>query len=340
MKTFLKRFIFLAFVVVVLFGCSNNSNANVGKNEDRDTNVEGKKEPTSLFSYPLTGKVSSEKPDHRAIAVMINNAPQARPQSGLHKADLVYEILAEGGITRYLAVFHSEMPEVVGPVRSARDYYIELAKGLDALFVFHGWSPEAKKMIQSGYIDNLNGLFYDGTLFKRASFRVAPHNSYITYENILKGAEKNEYSMRGAPVAYKFLKEDEEIVGESHQVIEIDYSSDSFEVQYKYDEKEGRYSRYLAGELAVDLETEEPIKVDNILIVQMDHKIIDKKGRREIDLNSGGSGYLIQKGKVQEIEWQNVNGRVVPFKNGKELSLVPGKTWINIVPNLNTVTLK
>ncbi len=91
----------------------------------------------------------------RAVAVMINNHPKARPQSGLNKADIVYEILAEGDITRFLAVFQSEKPANIGPIRSARDYYIELAKGFNALYIAHGYSPEAKKMLEQGYVDNL-----------------------------------------------------------------------------------------------------------------------------------------------------------------------------------------
>src|SRR5690606_26584180 len=138
------------------------------------------------------------------------------PQSGLHKADVVYEILAEGDITRFLAIFQSEKPEDIGPVRSARDYYIELAKGYDSLYIAHGYSPEAQSMLDSGYIDNLNGLYYDGTLFKRASFRNAPHNSYISYENIMEGAEKNNYEMADAPDSVTFLSKNEveEIAGE------------------------------------------------------------------------------------------------------------------------------
>ena len=81
----------------------------------------------------------------RAVAVMVNNHPAARPQSGLNKADIVYELLAEGDVTRFLAIFQSEQPDNMGPVRSARDYYIELAKGFDSLYIAHGNSPDAEE---------------------------------------------------------------------------------------------------------------------------------------------------------------------------------------------------
>ena len=91
---------------------------------------------------------SSTEIEGRAVAVMINNHPAARPQSGLHKADIVYELLAEGDVTRFLAIFQSEQPDNIGPVRSARSYYIELAKGYDSLYIAHGNSPDAKKMLE------------------------------------------------------------------------------------------------------------------------------------------------------------------------------------------------
>ena len=185
-------------LLLMITGCSHSQpSSKQEKKPAKTVKTEEKPATKDEYSYhfPLTGKGSNTATDARAVAVMINNHPKARPQSGLSKADLVYEILAEGDITRFLAVFQSEMPDNIGPVRSARAYFVELAKGLNALYIAHGYSPEAKEMLDGGYIDNLNGMVYDGTLFKRASFRQAPHNSYITYENILKGAAQNKYSM-------------------------------------------------------------------------------------------------------------------------------------------------
>jgi hypothetical protein len=160
-------------VAVILFlllsGCSHKDSVKEPpKNAKQVSNVEKQPKSEYPYSFPLTGIGSETNTDGRAVAVMINNFPKARPQSGLNKADMVYEVLAEGGITRFLAVFQSEKPANIGPVRSARDYYVELAKGLKALYIAHGYSPEAKEMLNNGFIDNLNGMVYDGTLFKRA----------------------------------------------------------------------------------------------------------------------------------------------------------------------------
>jgi hypothetical protein len=325
-------------LLLLLSGCSNKEKvSNTAKKEKSVTEVEekaGEKGPLP-YTFPLTGIASTTKTDGRAVAVMYNNHPKARPQSGLNKADIVYEILAEGDITRFLAVFQSEKPENIGPVRSARAYYIELAKGLNALYIAHGYSPEAKEMLDKGYVDNLNGMVYDGTLFKRASFRQAPHNSYITYENVLKGAKQNNYSMDINPPAFKFMTEEDskKITGNEANAVMINYSSSHIsDSTFEYDAAVGKYKRFSGGEQTIDLETKEPILIDNIFIIEATHQVVDSGGHKKIDLKSGGKGYLVQMGKVNEVDWKNEDGKIVPVKNGEVVPFVQGHTWVNVVP--------
>ena len=141
------------------------------------------------------GLLSEEENTRRPVLATINNHPQARPQSGISDADIVYELAAEGNITRLLALFQSELPEEIGPIRSARDYFIHIAKGLDAFYVAHGYSPDAKQLLENRFVDNVNGMQYDGTLFKRSKERNAPHNSYISEDNILAAEEKTNSPM-------------------------------------------------------------------------------------------------------------------------------------------------
>lgn len=328
-----------AVLMLILSGCihkdANSEPVKTVKKESQVTKEGLAKKTTTSYFFPLTGKSSKVKPNGRAIAVMINNHPKARPQSGLNKADIVYEILAEGGITRFLAIFQNARPENIGPVRSARPYYIQLAKGFNALYIAHGYSPDAKKMLDEGYADQLNGMVYDGTLFKRASFRPAPHNSYITYENILKGADQKGYSMNNAPPPFKFMTDDEaeKLKGDSATSVKVSYFSDKmFDCMYQYDPLLGKYKRFSGGVQTVDLETKEPILLDNIFIIEAVHQVVDSGGHRHIDLKSGGNGYLLQMGKVNKVEWENVNNRIVPFTDGLEVPFVQGKTWVNVVP--------
>ncbi|MFS0862746.1 DUF3048 domain-containing protein [Fredinandcohnia sp. 179-A 10B2 NHS] len=340
----MKKSLLLFGIILVLFLAACNKKEEVVKEEDTGPKQEEPvvtEEPELENMFPLTGLGTDEEVSNRPYAVMVNNHPKARPQSGLHMADVVYEVLAEGDVTRFLAVFQSEKPEIIGPVRSARDYYIELSKGYDSLYVAHGWSPEAQQILNSGNIDNLNGMVYDGSLFWRADHRVAPHNSYISFENIVKGAEQEGYSMDKEVQAFTFLSDEEieTIEGTTAEHVRVSYSSrDTFAAVYDFNAEEGRYERYSAGEQTVDRETNTPVLLDNVFIVEMSHQVIDEAGRRTIDTTSGGKGYLLQKGKAKEIEWQNVNGRIIPFSNGKEVGFVPGKTWINIIPTSPGIT--
>lgn len=328
----LKKWLILAAaLLLILAGCSKEKT--VSEHADKGIGS-SPKETGAQYSYPLTGLKTNEEPEGRAFAVVINNHPKARPQSGLDKADIIYEVLTEGKVTRFLAVFQSSSAERIGPVRSARDYFIELAKGYDAFFVAHGYSPEAKQLLSSGYIDNINGMQYDGTLFKRSSDRVAPHNSYISTKNIIKGGENLGYDLEKPPASLTFLSdgEIEGLNGEKAVDIKVSYSNSQFDVTYKYDEKQEKYERYTSGQITKDLDSGNPVLLDNIFIVETNHKVVDNAGRRDVDLVSGGKGLLFQKGVCKEVEWKNIDGRILPFENGKESGFVPGKTWINIVP--------
>lgn len=337
MKKLLLISIFtLSFLLV---GCnSDEEQANekpvVNAEEQKEQDKE-QEEPTYKYVYPLTGEGTNEKINQRAIAVMINNHTSARPHSGLQHADLVYEILAEGDITRFLAIYHSNQPNKIGPIRSARDYYIELAKGYDSIYVAHGYSPDAYNMLQKNYIDSINGMQYDGTLFYRTKDRKAPHNSYSTYENIMKGAEQKDYDTITNPPSLQFLNEEEiqALQGNNVEKIAIQFSNgSSYNSEYVYDQELKKYKRYSKNVQTVDSDTKEEVLLDNIFIVETKHEIIDSEGRRSIDITSGGKAYLFQNGIMQEVEWMNKDGQIVPSMNDKEIGLIPGKTWITFVP--------
>lgn len=329
----LKKWMFAALsVLLLLAGCGGGQDA---VKEHKERQIVGEAKGEFPYSYPLTGEGTVIEPQARAVAVVINNHPQARPQSGLHKADIIYELLAEGEVTRFLAIYQSEQEGVVGPVRSARHYHIELAKGYGALFIAHGYSPQAKRMLDSGYINHINGMQYDGTLFKRSSARRAPHNSYISFENIYKGAERLHYAMNTPPSPLKFLSSDaiDNLTGTEAARATVAFSKNpSFHASFKFDEELGKYKRYVGNTVTADLETGEPVLLDNVLIIEASHRVLDQAGRREINLTSGGPAYLLQNGLWRKLEWRNIDGRILPFENGEIAGLVPGKTWICVIP--------
>lgn len=338
-----KKWLACFFILLLAFGltaCQSGKSSNAAQDQKSAKKDKPKSpakkpkqtKPTNI--YPLTGKPADHKVTNRPIGVMVENSAPARPQSGLYKADIVYEVLAEGAITRFLAIFQSQHPNIIGPVRSARPYFIRLNQGFGSIYVCHGWSGQAKKMIQSNKnIDNLNGLFYDGTLFHRMSFRQAPHNSYITYDNIIKGAKKLNFNLKADTKPLPFLNKDQvkNLSGEKAGKVKIDYYH-RYTVSFVYQPDKGTYLRYSDGEKSEDRETKVPITVSNVFIVSAPTKFIDSYPHRAIDLKAGGNALLIQKGKVQHIKWKNVNGRILPVKNGKIIGFVPGKTWVNLIP--------
>ncbi|WP_327987897.1 DUF3048 domain-containing protein [Geobacillus thermodenitrificans] len=336
----MKHWLFvISCAVLLLGGCTAKSEPKPTEPAKPSPEQPSESPAEEKQMFPLTGLPTEGDIDQRVVSVMINNHPKARPQSGLHQADIVYEVLAEGDITRFLALYQSELPERVGPVRSAREYYIDLSDGYHALYVCHGWSPEAKARLEQGNTDYLNGLFYDGTLFQRVSFRKAPHNSYITFANIEKGAEQNGYVWTDDidPLLFR----DDEPSGEQVETVRITYSHRAYaQVEYRYAPEQKGYYRYSGGEQTVDYDTHEPVVVQNVMIIAARHQVIDSYGRRDIDFTSGGQGYLLQNGVMQPIEWKNVDGWLLPYRDGVPVGFVPGKTWINIVPELTIVESK
>ncbi|WP_339217040.1 DUF3048 domain-containing protein [Ornithinibacillus sp. FSL M8-0202] len=338
-----KLFLLVLFSISILLVACNDDSDKSQTEEQPEENTEvsvtepGESEKHYVNKFPLTGIATNDSVDHRIVGVMVNNHTKARPQSGLSQADVVFEILAEGMITRFLALFHSEQPEVVGPVRSAREYYFDLANRYGALYIYHGAAEFVNDMLDNRGIDHLDGANYDndGKLFKRESFRVAPHNSYLLFHNVYQVAAQNGFAVTAENESLPFLTEEEVdlIHGEAAHEVEIVYSNNPMEiVEYKYDATTEKYTRFNDREMTVELNTNEPIQVDNVFIVETHHEVIDDAGRRDIDFYSGGDAYLIQKGKVQQLKWENRNGKIVPVKDGEVVGFVPGKTWINVVP--------
>ncbi|GAE29495.1 DUF3048 domain-containing protein [Halalkalibacter hemicellulosilyticus] len=323
---------------IMIAGCSNTEETKLPEEVPDDAVEEPAEEkelePSSLFTYPLTGLEAEEESGNRIIGVTINNDPRARPQTGLVDADIVYELLAEGNITRFVALYHSILPEKIGPVRSSRTYHIDLLKGYNSIFVTHGWSPEAEQRLTiNRELDYISGMKYDGTLFQRSSDRVAPHNSYITAEHIYQGIEQEGYERAGDVPTFEFysLDEEYEIEGENAESIVVQYSS-GHRINYEFNVELSGYTR-ANGELqTVDHETGEPQLIENLFVVETSHQVVDEQGRRVIDLNSGGQALLFQDGKVQSVDWENQDGIITPVKDGNVVPLVPGQTWVNVIP--------
>lgn len=336
-----KRGFLIAAILsaAVVAGCSDKEQmeqpeAEIEENEEEVLVADA--EEALPFTTPFSGEPIAEEITQRPIIATINNHPLARPQSGLAQADVVYEMLAEGDVTRFLALYQSQIPESIGPIRSARSYFIDIAQGLDAFYLAHGYSPEAKSMLDKRVVEGMNGMQYDGIYFKRSTERKAPHNSYITGENVVAGAEKVGASLLyQKKVSYPFYEGEESVkIGTQASEVAINYSTNGkFNSQYIFDSETNRYARFSANVQTIDYVTQLPIELANILFFEMPHQIIDNEGRRAINIKSGGNAYVFQSGMMREVKWKNTDGFLIAIEeDGSEVKLVPGQTWVHFVP--------
>lgn len=284
------------------------------------------------FRFPLTGLPSETEAIGRPFLVMVENSPQARPQTGLNQADLVFEILAEGDITRFVAVYHSKEATAIGPVRSIRPYFVQLGDMLDAVIVHAGWSQDAMNLLNSRKLNHLDQVYGDHAYYWRATDRKAPHNLYTSVEKMRQGSIDRKFRTEWKMPKIDFAKSGKSLLsGEAGRHIEIPYLS-GYKAAYDYDSESGLYKRTMADKPHLDKETGEQLSAVNLLVLEAPHKILDKEGRRSVDISGPGKGVILQQGKSQEVRWEQKDGMLRTYVSNQEVPLLPGNTWIQIVP--------
>jgi hypothetical protein len=271
----------------------------------------------------------------RPLSIMVENSEGSRPQSGLDKANIVYEVLTEGGITRFLAIYYDQDAEEVGPIRSARPYFVSKSLEHQAIYVHVGGSEEAYNFIKEEKIDDINELV-DFQPFWRSTDRKPPHNLYTSTINLRKEANKLGYIEMIKKQEYQFeIDINERLTGRESDSILIPYNS-IYTVSYKYQPESMKYLRFMNGEPHIDSKTKEQLAVDNIIIQFAETKIIDEEGRLAVDFVGKGTGLLFFKGGSEEIIWDKPDLRArTQFldKEGNRIALTPGNAWIQIVPS-------
>ncbi len=287
--------------------------------------------PVIFYYSSLDGlQVSStEKINPTVVGIMIDNHPFARPQSGLLAAKIIYEAPAEGGITRYLAIFDSEQNvEKVGPVRSARTYFIDWLQEYSGLYMHCGGSPEALSILKQGDVFDLNEMF-NGQYFWRDDNRNAPHDLYTSSEKWNKALLARSEEKKIFNNAWKFG----EITSTSLEMVKnvsVVYSTD-YVVDWRYNEIQKNYTRYIND--VISREGENDLVAESIIIQYVKSRVIDDYGRKEITTDGQGDMRFLRDGTMVRGIWKKENGRTRFFDvAGQELNLKPGKIWIQIVP--------
>ncbi len=271
----------------------------------------------------------------RPLAIMVENSEGARPQSGLDKANIIYEVLAEGGITRFLAIYYDQDAEEVGPIRSARPYFVSKSLEHQAVYIHVGGSEEAYNFIKEENIDDINE-FVDFEPFWRSTDREPPHNLYTSTSKLRKESNKLGYIEMIKKQEYQFeIDRNERLTGRETDSIVIPYNS-TYTVSYQYQPESMKYIRFMNGEPHIDAKTKKQLAVDNIIIQFAGTKILDEEGRLAIDFVGKGTGLLFIKGNSTEIAWEKPDLRartVFLDKEGNRIALTPGNVWIQIVPS-------
>jgi len=346
----------LILLLLLTIGCGNQQNepeqmpeiiVDEEINEDEHIELDDPNEEEVIEKIGVPSPISGiyypeEATSVRPIAVVLDNHPASRWQAGIQQAEIVYECEVEGPYTRYLAIYLTESPEHIGPVRSARPYFLEFALEFDAVFVHVGGSDEALIKIRDYNMANISGMtsgefwrYYD-------TGKEAPNNMYTAMDNLREAQSYMNFRQEGNYESWQF-HEDFTPMDECQETVTclsfaIYYNSE-YHVSYDYDELLRTYRRFVNGKEHMDELDESAVTVTNIIIQKVNKRVLDSVGRLSLDTLSTGEGYYVTGGEVMEITWEksSIREKTAYYdETGKALVLNPGKTWVQIVSQ-NTV---
>jgi len=270
------------------------------------------------------------------FSVMIDNTTEVRPQSGLDQAMVVYEALAEGSITRLLAIFSlADLPDTLGPIRSARPYYLSWANDYGGLYLHAGGSPQALQQLASTdwHFTNVDEISYQGIYFYRDYQKNNPHNLF-TNSNLIQAAIEKYQPEKESSLGWQY-KEDLELVYRpvEQKYIRLPYGHENYEVVWTYERAENVWQREVGGTMQTN-EQGDVLVVKNVIVLLMDTELIDIE-RLAMQTIGQGTGFLFRDGQKQEIAWVKED-KETPMQLLIDNSLIKlnmGQTWINIWPS-------
>ncbi|MFC1721428.1 DUF3048 domain-containing protein [Patescibacteria group bacterium] len=322
--------------------------------EPEDVVVEDPQGP--LDRSPLTGlEVPPATAVQTPMAIVIENLTTVRPQSGLSRADVVYEFTAEGGITRFLVIFASNEilePELIGPVRSLRSYFVPI--GLELLApVYHvGGAPNALERAREWGMRDVN-QFFDSKYFWRdtsVNGQGAPHNMWTRMPEVKYAVRDHSWPQDDGQNIRAWEFKDEASMAERGEIneVHVPFSSGRYNVTWVYDQTKNRFDRYQGDgtdEPFTDRNNEEQITARNVVVQFCETSRIagDDKGRLDIKNSEGeGDALAFFDGQVVEASWkkENRDARTIFYKRGtdEEIEFIPGQFWVEVISQDKEVT--
>lgn len=359
----LKRILAASLAAFMIFavGCSDEGAefenlSNYETNSNEETKTESKPEETKkedaaeLFVNPLTGVKelkSEEQTKQRPVAIMVNNAVLGtsdlsvqRVQAGLADADVIYESLGEGGLTRLLAVYQDLSGiDKIGTVRSARYHFIDFAMGHNAVYIHAGFNIYCESHLRD--VDDIDFLTSNASASRESNGfpKNSEHNVYTT-ASLLKDRLSKEFNMnaKNNSTWLNFAGENKKVSlsGGSAKNVSVKFSSVAT-TKFTYDEKSGLYTRYLGSAPQTDYYTKKTTQVKNVFVLFTNTSYFADNKTPRVYLESG-KGYYITNGSVQEIKWSKGSSSN-KFKftdlSGNELEVSAGNSWV-CVANKNS----
>lgn len=291
--------------------------------------------PAEKYYAPLTGLQVSDKAalTKPVTAIIIENSPVARPQSGIKQAEVVFEAIAEGGITRFMALYQQNKPGIIGPVRSVRSYHPDWVRPFDASIAHVGGSQRALASIRNGTFRDIDQFFNSGSYW-RATDRYAPHNVYTNSQK-LDALNASKGYKTSKPKA--FTRTDGKPAKKPNATnISVAVSSPAYTSSYTYNKKTNNYTRSLGGVPHTDRE-KGTIAPSVVIALKVNEQTVwEETWREQIQTTGEGQAVIFQNGTAAEVTWRKPTpGDQFTFFDAKkkEVALTRGQTWITAVPN-------
>ena len=336
MKTTARSFFALvAVAALALSGCAGGDAAT----EDEVVTTEGGESAEAIVDdatvAALTGEtIEAGSLSRPALAGKIDNHPSARPQVGLDEADIVFEELVEGGLTRYLAIWHSSLPAEIGPVRSVRPMDPEIVSPFGGIFAYSGGQVRFIQMMQETSVYNaIHGQPDTEETFYRTSAKVAPHNVLVKAPELV-----DQHLNLPAPerqFAYAPSVEESSAVVAGSPVTSMNprfsgFSSPSWE----WDGTQGTFLRFQTNGAADLASSGNQIFATNVVVLQVGIDVVEDIPTTR--LVNQGKGWVATGGSILEINWFKATPEspiILTTDDGEEVRLGVGNTWIELIPN-------
>ncbi|MFL5686193.1 MAG: DUF3048 domain-containing protein [Chloroflexota bacterium] len=304
----------------------------------------------ALVPAPLTGRpVSPAVAKRHVVAVMIDDHPDARPQSGFNDASVVWQAPAEGGIPRYMLWFQDAVPPSVGPVRSARLYFLAWAAEWNAVYAHVGGSPQAMKLLreqgQGQLIYNADEFRWGGVYFHRTKDRFAPHNVYTSGKELYTLSRRLGAKSKTMKPAWRFAPDNHILLRPEGGTITTVYPWNT--ITYRYDRKSNTYRRSVSGEKRqTDRGRKEFVAPKNVIVMVMSFGALNdgsKKHRLEAQFIGRGPAWVSTNGMTVKGTWRKTSMKS-PTRffdaRGNPITLTVGQTFIQVMPRGSKITIK